>query len=82
MTIRQRALFWAYRAALLFSGLFGCSAALPPPARALCYAAADLRAQSRVDHECRLGDAGVAFAECPAHDEIMDELKAAQESCK
>ncbi len=62
-----------------------CGAALPPPARALCYAAADSRAQYRVDHECRIGDAGVAtqsFAECPVHDEILAGLKADQEACQ
>jgi hypothetical protein len=55
---------------------------LPPPARALCYAAADFAAQARVDAECSIGDAGVPFAECPAAESIVAELKAAQESCK
>ena len=59
-----------------------CSAALPPPSRTLCYAAADLRAQERVDRECRIGDAGVSFAECPAHDDIMAQLKRDQEGCR
>ena len=76
-----------YAQSVLFQFLLahcGCAAAnlVPPPARALCYAAADLRAQARVDAECRIGDAGVAFAECPAHDEIMDELASAQRACK
>jgi hypothetical protein len=35
-----------------------------------------------VDAECSVGDAGVAFAECPAHDEIMTELALAQRGCK
>ena len=60
-----------------------CSAAqLPPPARALCYAAADYAAQARVDAECSIGDAGVPFAECPAAESIVAELKASQEACK
>jgi hypothetical protein len=60
-----------------------CSAALPapPPSRALCYAAADQRAQARVDAECAIGDAGVPFSECPARDEILASLKADQEGC-
>lgn len=68
--------------ALVVLALCGCGAALPPPSRALCYAAADQRAQARVDHECRIGDAGVAFAECPAHDDIMAQLAADQQECK
>jgi hypothetical protein len=60
-----------------------CSVAqLPPPGRALCYAGADQRAQTRVDSECRIGDAVVAFSVCPAHDEIMAQLKADQKACK
>ena len=69
---------------MLVSCLLGCSAALPAvpgPDRALCYAEADRAAQKRVDKECRLGDAGVPFAECPAHDEIMAQLQADQEAC-
>lgn len=63
--------------------LGACSAAqLPPPPRVLCYAAADVRAQKRVDTECRIGDAGVSFAECPAHDDIMAQLKRDQEECQ
>jgi hypothetical protein len=69
------------RALLLALCLVACSAALPPASRALCYAAADLHAQSRVDSECRIGDAGVDFAECPSQQEILDELQKAQESC-
>lgn len=73
----MRAAFFAALAVL------GCSAAqLPPPPRALCYAAADVRAQKRVDTECRIGDAGVPFAECPAHDDIMAQLKRDQEECQ
>jgi len=74
-----------HRLAALFGLVLvpACSAALPPPSRALCYAVADARAQERVDAECRVGDAGaVLFAECPAHDEIMAELQRAQEACK
>lgn len=73
------------RAAALAAVLvaLGCSAAqLPPAPRVICYAAADVRAQKRVDAECRIGDAGVPFAECPAHDDIMAQLKRDQEECK
>jgi hypothetical protein len=71
------------RRAVILAALCGCSAAqLPPPARALCYAAADQRAQVRVNAECSIADAGVAFAECPAHDEIMTQLQLEQEACK
>ena len=71
------------RAAIVAAALaLGCSAALPPPSRALCYAEADQVAQRRVDVECRIGDAGVAFMSCPAHDEIMDQLAQAQRECK
>jgi hypothetical protein len=71
------------RAVLAFVVLSGCSAALPPPSRVVCYAVADVRAQARVDAECGgAGDAGVPFAQCPAHDSIIAELKAAQEACK
>lgn len=69
------------RVLLVSLALVACSAALPPASRALCYAAADLHAQSRVDAECRIGDAGVDLAECPAQDEILAELQKAQESC-
>ncbi|MES2384531.1 MAG: hypothetical protein V4593_08275 [Pseudomonadota bacterium] len=62
--------------------LCGCGAALPPPSRAACYAIADVRAQYRVDAECSLGDAGVPFAECPAHDDILASLQRDQEACK
>lgn len=79
----RRAVAWVKLTAKLGALLaLGCSAALLPPARALCYANADQAAQSRVDRECRVGDAGVAFAECPAHDEIMAQLKKDQEACK
>lgn len=61
----------------------GCSAALPlpPVTRALCYANADQAAQAAVDRECRIGDAGVQFAECPAHDAIMAKLASDQKDC-
>lgn len=65
---------------LLALALVGCSSSLPPlpPARALCYAVADQRAQARVDAEC----SGVKFAECLEHDDIMAELQRSQEACK
>ena len=83
MTLRQRITFWAYRIAFLLAGLPGCALFKDavPPSRAACYFVADQHAQARVDHECRIGDAGVSFAECPAHDEIMAELAAAQKNC-
>ena len=81
MTRWQRIKFWAYRIAFALQGL-ACGAAQVPPGRALCYAAADMRAQARVDAECRIGDAGVSFSECPAHDEIMSQLQREQEACK
>ncbi len=59
-----------------------CGAAQTPPARALCYVAADAQAQQRVDAECSIGDAGVPFAECPAHDDILADLRAALKECK
>lgn len=62
--------------------LCGCGAALPPPSRALCYANADQKAQRAVDKECRIGDAGVKFSECPSHDEIMAQLRRDQEACQ
>lgn len=78
------ALVLAILAALGVDLSAGCAAApgLPGPRRALCYAQADGAAQSRVDAECRIGDAGVDFAECPAHDEILDQLQRDQESCE
>jgi hypothetical protein len=63
-------------------GCYGCGAATIPPVRAVCYAAADIRAQERVDTECKLGDTFVPFAECPAHDDIMAELQRNQEACQ
>lgn len=59
----------------------GAPPVLPPPGRAVCYAAADMRAQERADVECRLGDTFVPFSECPAYDSILAELQRAQESC-
>lgn len=70
------------RVALVALFLVACSAAIPPASRAVCYAAADLQAQVRVDRECRIGDAGVDLSECPARDEILDALQKAQESCQ
>lgn len=71
------------RSPFVLLALCACSASqTPPPARLLCYAVADRAAQARVDAECRIGDAGVDFAECPAREEIMSELQAAQEACK
>jgi hypothetical protein len=67
------------RAALLCAALLGCGAVQMPPAdRALCYAAADVRAQARVDAECK----GVVFAVCPAHDSILAQMQSEQEACK
>jgi hypothetical protein len=63
-------------AALLLTACGGLQ--LPPPDRALCYAAADLRAQSRVDAECP----GVPFSECPSADSILESLKSEQEACR
>jgi hypothetical protein len=62
----------------------GCASlapAVPSVDQTICYAAADRAAQKRVDSECRIGDAVVPFAECPAHDSIMAQLKADQEAC-
>ncbi len=71
------------RALVAAALLCACSAAIaPPPSRALCYAMADLHAQARVDRECRIGDAGVDIASCPAHDEILAQLQKDQEACK
>jgi hypothetical protein len=70
------------RVVALALAVAGCSAALPPVDRAACYAVADVRAQQRVDTECSIGDAGVPFSECPAHDGILAQLKADQEGCK
>jgi len=44
--------------------------------RELCYERAESAAQSRVDSECP-----GSFAECPAADGIMAELRQAQEAC-
>jgi hypothetical protein len=78
------ALVLAVAAAAGISASEGCAAFRPSltPSRGLCYAAADQAAQARVDQECAVGDAGVPFAECPAHDEIMAQLQAAQEACE
>jgi hypothetical protein len=65
--------------------IWGCGAATPAavsPSRAVCYAAADMRAQERADTECRLGDTFVPFAECPSYPDIMSELQRSQEACK
>jgi hypothetical protein len=70
------------RVLLLALCFVACSAALPPASRALCYAAADLYAQARVDRECRIGDAGVDISECPSRDEILEEFQKSQEACK
>lgn len=63
--------------------LSACGAAgLPealPPARALCFARAELRAESRANAECSLD---APFAACPAHEDIMAEFRAAQEACR
>lgn len=60
-----------------------CSAAVaPPPSRALCYALADLRAQARVDRECRAGDAGTDISTCATHDDILAQLQREQEACQ
>jgi hypothetical protein len=53
-----------------------CGVAAVPPARAVCYAAADRRAQARVDAECKDG-----FAACPARDDILAQLAADQAGC-
>ncbi len=66
-------------AALAVAAL-GCSAALPPPSRALCYAEADSAAQKRVNTECP-ADAG-SFENCTAKATIMADLQRAQQSCK
>jgi hypothetical protein len=63
-------------AALLLTACGGLQ--LPPPDRALCYAAADLRAQARVDAECP----GIPLSECPAQDSIMADLQKDQEACR
>jgi hypothetical protein len=44
--------------------------------RDLCYERAESAAQARVDAEC-----AESFAACPVADDIMDELRQAQESC-
>jgi hypothetical protein len=62
--------------AALCAVLVACSAALPPPGRAACYALADQRAQARVDAECP-GE----FAECPAAQDIIEQLQREQEAC-
>ena len=69
--------------ALLIVAALGCGGSFPsvPPSRALCYAAADLRAQERFDRECRIGDAGVPFSECPAAPAIDAQLRQEQEAC-
>lgn len=72
------------RALACLALLCGCGAAaqaLPPPDRAFCYAVADVNAQRRVDLECSKLDGVASFAECPAHDDIMAQLKRDQEAC-
>jgi hypothetical protein len=63
-------------AALLLTACGG--SLMTPPDRALCYAAADLRAQARVDAECPTGP----FSECPGFQSILDELRQSQEACR
>lgn len=71
---------------LVLSLLFCACASVPPPppARVLCWVEADMRAEDRVTKECRAIDpaAGVTFAMCAAHDDIMEQLKKEQEACK
>lgn len=69
------------KAMVLVALVCGCTAAqLPPAGRVLCYAAADQRAQARVDAECSA--AGVEFSVCSSHDDIMTQLANEQKACK
>lgn len=64
--------------ATLFVLLAACSsAATPSPELVSCELAADRNLQARVDKECR----GIPLSSCPAHDDIMKQLKAEQEAC-
>lgn len=44
--------------------------------RELCYERAESAAQARVDHECP-----DLFTDCPVANDILDELRVAQEAC-
>lgn len=81
MTLIQKIETAAIFAVLSGCGAVACSAALPPPSRALCYAEADQAAQRRVDAECSTPDAGAHFETCPTKGAILAELQKAQEAC-
>lgn len=65
------------RAILATLALAGCGlTAAQIRERDLCYERADAAAQDRVDREC-----AESFSTCPTADDIMDELRRAQEAC-
>lgn len=62
----------------LVLALVGCGlTATQVRERELCYGRAEAAAQKRVDAECP-----GKFSECAAADEILGELRTAQEACK
>ncbi len=77
ITITAIASVCAVVSASLFVSLTGCGmSAVQVRDRNLCYGRADAAAQKRVDQEC-----SDSFTTCLAANDILDELRAAQEAC-